>query len=283
MQNWDELKTAFYVAKHGTASGAAAALGVHHATVIRQVDALEARLGVKLFQRHGRGFAPTEAGLDVLDSIGDVDAKVAQLETRLKTRTDSVDGDLVVTALPILSPLLMPILAQFQADHPGVRITLRSETRVQQIERGDAHVALRAGRKPDMEDYVVQSLGKLQFAAYAKAPHGFENLDQASAQVGVIGFADTSPGPNNGWIETHVPADRIRFRVATEFDLLPAALAGLGVVILPRVVADGTPGLHPVDAPAADWAPDLWLVTHVDLHRTAKIKAITERLKTVLP
>ena len=52
MENWDELRTAYEVARHGTVSGAAAALGVHHATVIRHVDALEARLGVKLFQRH---------------------------------------------------------------------------------------------------------------------------------------------------------------------------------------------------------------------------------------
>ena len=47
----------------GTVSGAAQALGVHHATVIRHIDALEGRLGVKLFQRHARGYTPTEAGL----------------------------------------------------------------------------------------------------------------------------------------------------------------------------------------------------------------------------
>ena len=50
MDNWDEIRTAFQVARLGTVSGAADVLGVHHATVIRHIDALEGRLGVKLFQ-----------------------------------------------------------------------------------------------------------------------------------------------------------------------------------------------------------------------------------------
>ena len=50
MESWDEIKTAYHVARIGTVSGAAEALGVHHATVIRHVDSIEARLGVKLFQ-----------------------------------------------------------------------------------------------------------------------------------------------------------------------------------------------------------------------------------------
>jgi len=66
MENWDEVRTAYQVARMGTVSGAAEVLGVHHATVIRHIDAIEARLGVKLFQRHARGYTPTEAGLDLL-------------------------------------------------------------------------------------------------------------------------------------------------------------------------------------------------------------------------
>ena len=65
MENWDEIRTAYHVARLGTVSGAAEVLGVHHATVIRHIDALEGRLGVKLFQRHARGYTATEAGEDL--------------------------------------------------------------------------------------------------------------------------------------------------------------------------------------------------------------------------
>ncbi len=66
ISTWDEIRTAFHVARVGTVSGAADALGVHHATVIRHIDALEGQLGVKLFQRHARGYTSTEAGNDLL-------------------------------------------------------------------------------------------------------------------------------------------------------------------------------------------------------------------------
>ena len=77
--SWDEIRTAFQVARLGTVSGAAEALGVHHATVIRHIDALEAELGAKLFQRHARGYTPTEAGRELLDAAQDTDDRFAQL------------------------------------------------------------------------------------------------------------------------------------------------------------------------------------------------------------
>ena len=79
MENWDEIKTAFQVARMGTVSGAADVLGVHHATVIRHIDSLEGRLGVKLFQRHARGYTPTEAGRDLLQVAQATDDQFNQL------------------------------------------------------------------------------------------------------------------------------------------------------------------------------------------------------------
>src|SRR5210317_409282 len=86
MDNWDEIRTAYKVAQHGTVSGAAEALGVHHATVIRHIDALEQRLGVKLFQRHARGYTSTEAGQDLLQVAQATDDQFNQLAGRIKGR-----------------------------------------------------------------------------------------------------------------------------------------------------------------------------------------------------
>ena len=69
MQNWDEVRTAFHVARLGTVSGAADVLGVHHATVIRHIDALEQRLGVKLFQRHARGYTATQLEISLTPAL----------------------------------------------------------------------------------------------------------------------------------------------------------------------------------------------------------------------
>lgn len=80
MQNWDEIKTAFHVARLGTVSAAADVLGVHHSTVIRHIDSLEGRLKVKLFQRHARGYTPTDAGRDVMQVAQATDEQFQQLQ-----------------------------------------------------------------------------------------------------------------------------------------------------------------------------------------------------------
>lgn len=92
MENWDEIRTAMHVAQRGTVSGAAEAMAVHHATVIRHIDALEARLGVKLFQRHARGYTPTEAGRDLLSVAQTTQEQFSGLASRIKGQTGSISG-----------------------------------------------------------------------------------------------------------------------------------------------------------------------------------------------
>ena len=152
MDNWDEIRTAFNVARIGTVSGAAEVLGVHHATVIRHIDALEARLGVKLFQRHARGYTPTEAGDDLLRVAQATDDQFAQLASRLKGQGDDVSGELVVTSISALSHLFVPVLAAFQRQYPDLVVRYLTGERLFRLEYGEAHVAIRAGSVPDQPD-----------------------------------------------------------------------------------------------------------------------------------
>ena len=51
INDWNQVRTAYHVARLGIVSAAAKFLGLHHATVIRQVRNLEEELGHKLFHR----------------------------------------------------------------------------------------------------------------------------------------------------------------------------------------------------------------------------------------
>ena len=145
---WDEIRTAYHVARMGTVSGAADALGVHHATVIRHIDALEAELGVKLFQRHARGYSSTEAGQDLLQVAQATDDQFIQLVGRIRGRGDSVTGELVVTSIPTVSNRLTPVLTQFAQSHPGLKVRYLTGDEILRLEYGEAHVAIRAGQGP---------------------------------------------------------------------------------------------------------------------------------------
>ncbi len=283
MQDWDEYRTAYEVVRHGTVSGAAAALGVHHATVIRHVDALEARLGVKLFQRHARGYTPTEAGADLARVAQATDDQFAQLGARLTGQGAAVSGELVVTTLASFVPRLLPVLAQFRAAHPEVRITCRTGRRLFRLEYGEAHVAIRAGSPPREPDNVVQELTTVRPALFAAPAYVARRGMPTGADLlthDFIGPDSDNPGPPAlKWLVANVPADRIVFRANDETSLTVALLAGLGLGF-------ASPGedrdLIEVMPPRAEWSSTLWLVTHMDLHRTAKVQALTRFLKAAM-
>lgn len=284
MDSWDEVRTAWQVARLGTVSGAAEVLGVHHATVIRHIDALERRLGAKLFQRHARGYTPTEAGRDLLKVADATADQFGQLAARIKGGGAEITGDLVVTALVGVSRALTLPLMQFQSAHPGVSVRLLTDSRLFRLEYGEAHVAIRAGRVPDDPDNVVQPFGTMRTALYAArsyaAAHGLPAGPQDFAAHRFIGVeGDSARAPFNRWMAEHVPATRIIWRV-TEVAALDAALrAGVGIGFAPVQTAAEDPDLVEVMAPRPEWDAPLWLVTHVDLHRTPKVQACLSYLK----
>lgn len=284
MDNWDEIRTAYQVARLGTVSGAAEALGVHHATVIRHVDALEGRLGVKLFQRHARGYTATEAGRDLLQVAQVTDDQFTQLVGRIRGRGDGVTGDLVITSLAELSPLLTPALVAFQRENPGLIVHYLTGTRVFRLEYGEAHVAIRAGTMPEQLDNVVQPLGEQRMVLVASTSYAEAcGLPESEADLAQHWFVSddesTSRAPFNRWLADLVPRERIIFRTAEVKGVRDAIMAGAGIGFLPRWDFATRDDLHEVARPRPEWATPLWLVTHVDLHRTTKVRAFTTFLK----
>tara|TARA_R110002126_G_scaffold270887_3_gene414719 strand:+ start:156 stop:545 length:390 start_codon:yes stop_codon:yes gene_type:complete len=115
MDNWNEIRTAAHVARLGTISAAADALGVHRATVNRHIDMLETELGGKLFQRHARGFTATELGQELLRIADATDEQFGQLHRLANKHSVELKGELVVTSLEFLahkSCLYWPHFAQ---------------------------------------------------------------------------------------------------------------------------------------------------------------------------
>ncbi len=284
MENWDEVRTAYQVARMGTVSGAAEVLGVHHATVIRHIDAIEARLGVKLFQRHARGYTPTESGQDLLRVAQATDDQFSQLVGRLKGQGDEVSGELVVTSLSSMSHLLVPVLTEFQQMHPGLVIRYLTGERLFRLEYGEAHVALRAGNAPDQPDNVVQPFLKQKIGLFASQSyvdeHGLlKDVDDLKNHQFVGTDNQESRAPFNKWLREHTTDDTIIFRCSDGVAMQEAVMAGAGIGFMSMWEASRRPGLIKMMDSQVEWEGSLWLVTHVDLHRTNKVQSFLSFLK----
>lgn len=285
MENWDEIRTAYHVARMGTVSGAAEVLGVHHATVIRHVDALETRLGVKLFQRHPRGYTPTEAGEDLLRVASATDDQFGQLAGRIKGRGQDVSGELVITSLAGLEGLILPVLDAFRQTHPGIVLRYLTGERLFRLEYGEAHVAIRAGTAPDQPDNVVQPFITIAPGLYA-APayadkHGLPDGPEDFARHYFVGHDDKSNrAPFNQWLWNTIPQENVVFRSSDSVALEMAITRGMGIGFLSQWEAAAHPDLLEIAAPRPEWEAALWLVTHVDLHRTTKVQTFLSFLKS---
>ncbi|WP_417701638.1 LysR family transcriptional regulator [Pseudophaeobacter sp.] len=284
MENWDEVRTAYQVARMGTVSGAAEVLGVHHATVIRHIDAIEARLGVKLFQRHARGYTPTESGQDLLRVAQATDDQFSQLVGRLKGQGDEVSGELVVTSLSSMSHLLVPVLSEFQQMHPGLVIRYLTGERLFRLEYGEAHVALRAGNAPDQPDNVVQPFLKQRVGLFAAQSyvdqHGMlDGIEDLKNHQFVGADNADSRAPFSKWLREHTTEETISFRCSDGVAMNEAVMAGAGIGFMSMWEASRHPDLVKMMEPRAEWAGSIWLVTHVDLHRTNKVQSFLSFLK----
>ena len=284
MTDWDEIKTAYQVARMGTVSGAAEVLGVHHATVIRHIDALEGRLGVKLFQRHPRGYTATEAGEDLLRVAKATDDQFNQMVGRIKGHGTEVSGDLVVTSLASLAPKIAPILAAFQQEHKDVVVRYLTGSRLFRLEYGEAHVAIRAGVASDQPDNVVQPMMDLAMGAYASSSYvseyGIPQGPQDYHKHRFVGADDTdSRAPYYKWLRDNVPERCITYRTSDTRAAEAAVRAGAGIGFLVEEQARVDPDLVEIYAPRSEWSAPIWLVTHVDLHRTTKVQALLQFLK----
>lgn len=284
MDKWAELHTAYQVAKLGTVSAAAGALGLHRATINRHIDLLEAELAAKIFVRHARGYGLTDFGVELLQVAQKAEELLDDLAGRALGHNAQLGGEITLTVLPVFARLLFGPVARFRMEHPGCKVKILATEDLARLEYGEAQVALRAGRKPDHDDYVVRPFRSIKLDLYAHQTYvdrkGLPRGEHDLAGHDFIMLADASGRPPfASWIKDHVDPSQITVTCTDLGVLYDAVKSGVGLGFLSELEAEAHDGLHRVLTGAPRWHIPLWLVTHVDLHRTEKVQKMLTCLK----
>jgi DNA-binding transcriptional LysR family regulator len=287
--DWSDLRHALAVGQLGTVAAAANSLGVNATTVQRRLDALEASLGARLFDRSRNGWRPTEAGAAVLEQARRMADQADAIERHVLGRDRELTGLLrLTTAFVVMEHLLPQPLADFAAAYPGIEVEVVENAFLVDLARRHADVAGMAQLQADValrlsvnvaEHLVGRQLGMTQCRIYAKA--GAPGLPQTVLPVAellqgapwVAFERDATRRVYDEWMRRHLPSDRVRVRVDM-FNAVAAMLrTGVGVGILPTFMAARLPELVPVSDVIPELSVPLWMLTHPDLRETARVRA----------
>ena len=231
---WELYRSFLGVLAEGSLSAAARALGVAQPTLGRHVAALEKALGLALFTRSQAGLLPTEAALALRCYAETMASTAAALERIAASQGDGVRGAVRVTASEVIGvEVLPPILARLREQHPALTVELVLTSRVQDLLRREADIAVRMLR-PNQAQLVARRIGQVELGLHATRPylaaHGTPRSTAELASHALIGF-DRATAFVRSLGKSLQGLNRNSFALRSDNDLAQLALirAGAGI------------------------------------------------------
>ena len=267
--DWNDLRYALELARHGSLSSAARTLGVNHATVARRIAALEASLGITLFDRNPRGYRATPAAEPVLAAAQQVEAPLLRLGRQMAAHgADEIEGLVRITATEVIaSHTIAPALAGLQRRWPKLQIEIVVEHRTLSLARREAEIAIRWAR-PERGEIYATRLGAVPYHLYrnplAADPGAIAAFDESLAEL-----------PESRWVRQSGMRQTIRSN--SMLSLIAAARAGACAILLPDYVGRRYPEIIP-DPGKPAITRELWLLVHRDLRKAPRIRATVDFL-----
>ena len=226
-------------ARHLSFTKAGEELYLTQSAVSRQIKELEDQLGVVLFQRRHRALALTEAGHQFY-------AAAAQALSTMRTATDRLRAQtgrkaLSVTTTHSFAALwLIPRLAGFTRDHPGVDVRITADTKVQDLERDGLDLALRHGPASLAGPNAMRLFGEKVFPVCSPKLLKKKPLEKPADLRNHVLLQYDDPDGRHPWLhwKTWLEVERIAdlkpagtLSFSGYEQIIPAAIAGHGVAL----------------------------------------------------
>jgi DNA-binding transcriptional LysR family regulator len=252
------------VARHGSITVAARQLRFTQSAVSRQIAALEAEVGARVFDRLPRGVALTEEGRSLLPHAEAVLDRLTAARRDLDALRGLGGGRLRVGAFPTAVAALVPrALAAFREAHPDVALSLLEGLTPALLERlaaGDADVAVvsssPSGLLDDSRFALRHLLDERLLVAVARGHRLARRRRVRLADLADDPFVVGSATAEETLLRASLPSGfqpRIDLVAAEWTGKLGLVAAGLGVALVPALAVRGTPAdivllrLHPDD------------------------------------
>ncbi len=279
---WNDIQVFIAVARAGSASRAAVQLGVDHTTVGRRLRALEARLGVSLFERlAGASMSLTRAGEAMLIDAERMSAASDTLIRKMAGASDRLDGTVrIASSDGVLTYWLMAAIAGFQQANPSLSFSWTGTTSDVEIGRS-ADIGL-SWQRPTASHLVARRLGSARALLYAMPVyverHGLPETAEDIGQHLVLHFTayerQAAFAPWNALMARFPPAMRLETSASSERVLRE----GRYVALLPSYTPQIESSIReaPLDLGIQ---VDLWLAYHEDQRHQPRVKLVAGEIE----
>jgi len=274
--NWNDLKYFLALSREGSVSGAGRALGVKHTTVTRRIMSLEKSLETRLFDRTKNGYEMTQVAEDLYDTVVSMEEKARNIDRQAGHQDSALAGPLKLTiAFELANRLVIPEINKFCLRYPDIDLQLLMTKGLVDLAAMEADLAIRM--TPNPPEYLVgREIMKLQHGIYtSKKPQ-----EQTSSLNKVILFRSETTPPD--WVNRYFKNAVVSIRVDDVGSMAVAASHGFGVAKLPCFIGDTEPGLVRLDYEIARSNWGIWVLNHVDLRSTARVRECKEFLTDLL-
>jgi len=269
-------------ARLGSMTKAAEELCVTHGAVSRQVQALEADLGIKLLNRLARSLETTEEGEALAKKLSHAFALMGDAVSSLKP------GPVVLSCSASLTMRwLIPRLPLFKAAHPDITLQLSASHGPVDFLRENVDIAIRNDVVRSPANVSIERLGQEYFGPVCSPDYARQNKIGTPSDLArcTILATMTRPAAWREWcaaIGQDITPDESRRDVYEHFYvMIQASLCGLGVAIAPRILVEDDIRSGALVAPFG-FVPgnrNLEFWTKDDARRKSGVKALREWLK----
>lgn len=288
--DWDKLRVFHAAAQAGSFTQAAEQLHISQSAVSRQISALEADIGVALFNRHARGLVLTEAGERLRLTAHDVYLRLENIKAQLTESNERPEGTLrVTTTVGLGAGWLTYRVQEFLALYPEMNIQLLLSNEELDLNMREADCAIRL-RQPQQPDLIQRRLFTVHMHVYTSpayiARHGEPKTVQDLDHHSVITFGEPAPDylTNLNSLLTIGRPDRTartpRLEINSIMSIKRAVQRGAGIAMLPDYAfdedADMVRILDDIELPSFD----TYFAYAESMRNSAKLQAFRDFLVT---
>jgi DNA-binding transcriptional LysR family regulator len=228
------------VVETGAFSRAAERMGMAKSILSRRVARLEERLGARLLTRSAQGAQPTDVGQAYFERAANILAELDAAEEGVAEAVTQIAGPIRLSApLSFGIAYLAPALAEFAADHPKVELDISFDDRPVDLVSGGYDLAVRIGSLKD-SSLIARRIAPVRKVAAASPTYlkrrGRPEHPRDLAGHDLLLYGNESWRFRVGKAWEHVRR-RPRLRADNGEMLRAAAIAGLGICVLPSFIA----------------------------------------------